>query len=90
MAEYKEQGEHPGKQLIEKINSRSAEVAVIGLGYVGLPLAVEQAKIGFSVMGIDKDIEKVEQINNGENYIQDVSENDLRSLVKNGDRASPF
>jgi len=88
MAEYKEQGEHPGKQLIEKINGRSAKVAVIGLGYVGLPLAVEQAKIGFSVMGIDKDIEKVEQINNGKNYIQDVSENDLRTLVKNGDLAA--
>jgi len=84
MAGYREQVEHPGKQLKEKIYNRSAKVAIIGLGYVGLPLAVEQAKNGFSVIGIDKDIKKVEQINNGKSYIRDVPEDILRALVEKG------
>jgi len=84
MSEYRGQGEYPEEKLKEKIYNRSAQVAVIGLGYVGLPLAVEQARIGFSVMGIDKDIIKVEQINKGKNYIQDVPADVLSSVVKNG------
>ncbi|MDF9407827.1 nucleotide sugar dehydrogenase [Pelotomaculum isophthalicicum JI] len=84
MGKYREQGEYPEEKLKEKIYNRSAKVAVIGLGYVGLPLAVEQARIGFSVMGIDKDIKKVEQINKGKNYIQDVPEDVLFSVVENG------
>lgn len=76
--------EHPAKVLREKIYNRSARVSVIGLGYVGLPLAVEQAKIGFPVVGIDLDFRKVKQISNGESYIRDVSGNDILKLVKNG------
>ena len=84
MAVFKGREEHLGKILKEKIFNRSANVAVIGLGYVGLPLAVEQAKIGFSVMGIDKDSRKVEQVNNGNSYVRDVSEDILRDLVGKG------
>lgn len=75
--------EHPAKVLREKIYNRSANVSVIGLGYVGLPLAVEQAKIGFPVIGIDLDFRKVKQINNGKSYIRDVSGDDILKLVEN-------
>ncbi|MCL6559357.1 MAG: nucleotide sugar dehydrogenase [Firmicutes bacterium] len=84
MAVLKGREEHPEKVLKEKIFNRSAKVAVIGLGYVGLPLAAEQAKIGFSVVGIDKDLRKVEQINQGKSYIRDVSDDVLSALVENG------
>jgi UDP-N-acetyl-D-glucosamine dehydrogenase len=67
--------------LEEKIKSRTARVGIIGLGYVGLPLAVEYAKAGFSVTGIDVLDSKVAQIGRGESYIQDVSSDILRPLV---------
>ncbi|OPX84705.1 MAG: UDP-N-acetyl-D-glucosamine 6-dehydrogenase [Pelotomaculum sp. PtaB.Bin104] len=84
MTILKEQEEHLANILKEKIYQRSAKVAVIGLGYVGLPMAVEQAKIGFSVMGIDQDLTKVEQVNKGKSYIRDVPEDILKPLVENG------
>ena len=58
--------------LSHKIQSRTARAGVIGLGYVGLPLAVELARAGFNVVGIDRDTRKVDAINRGESYIQDV------------------
>ena len=58
--------------LKEKIASKTARVGVVGLGYVGLPLAVEFANAGFSVTGIDVQQSKVDQLNRGESYIQDV------------------
>jgi len=70
--------------LYEKITSKSAEVGVIGLGYVGLPLAVEKAKAGFRVLGFDVQREKVDKINRGENYIGDVVPEDLATLTNNG------
>lgn len=70
--------------LYEKITSKSAQIGVIGLGYVGLPLAVEKAKAGFRVMGFDIQREKVDKINRGENYIGDVVPEDLAALTKNG------
>lgn len=70
--------------LYEKINSKSAKVGVIGLGYVGLPLAVEKAKAGFHVLGFDIQREKVDKINRGENYIGDVVPEDLTTLTNNG------
>jgi UDP-N-acetyl-D-glucosamine dehydrogenase len=84
MAVSKGYGENMSSVLIEKINLRSATIAVIGLGYVGLPLAVEQAKTGFTVTGIDKDIRKLEQISSGKSYIRDVPEDDVRALVESG------
>jgi UDP-N-acetyl-D-glucosamine dehydrogenase len=68
-------------QLTEKIRSKTARVGVVGLGYVGLPLAVEFAKVGFPVTGIDVQAGKVEALNNGESYIQDVPQNEVHELV---------
>lgn len=66
----------------KKIISKTAKIGIIGLGYVGLPLAVEFAKAGFKVTGIDINPEKVNQINKGKSYIPDVSEKDLKTLVQ--------
>ena len=60
------------EQLTNKIKTKTARVGVVGLGYVGLPLAVEYANEGYSVTGIDLQTSKVDQINNGISYIQDV------------------
>jgi len=70
--------------LAEKIANRTARVGIVGLGYVGLPLAVEFAKAGFSVTGIDAVESKVERINAGDSYIQDVNGNDVLTLVESG------
>ena len=59
-------------QLTEKLNRRQANVGIIGLGYVGLPLAVEFARAGFTVTGFDADAAKVADINSGRSYILDV------------------
>ena len=68
-------------QLLSKIQDHSAVVAVIGLGYVGLPLAVAFAERGFRVVGIDLDSRKVEALNRGESYVQDIPSSRLRPLV---------
>ena len=70
-----------GEELKKKIANKTAKVSVIGLGYVGLPLAVEIGKTGFSVIGIDIDKEKVDKVNNGKSYIPDVVEGELNKLV---------
>jgi len=64
--------------------SLTAKVGVIGLGYVGLPLAVEKAKAGFTVLGFDIQKHKVDKINRGENYIGDVVSEELSTLTQNG------
>lgn len=71
-------------ELIRKIKEREIIAAVIGLGYVGLPLAVEKAKAGFKTIGFDIQEKKVNLVNSGENYIGDVVDNDLRDLVSSG------
>ena len=68
--------------LAERIRARTARVGVIGLGYVGLPLAVEFAKAGFSVTGVDVSESKTKAINAGESYVQDVPSQTLLSLVR--------
>ena len=70
--------------LIEKIETRSAKVGVIGLGYVGLPLAMEFVNAGYEVAGIDIDENKINSLNDGKNYINDVNDDDLKSAVKKG------
>ena len=70
--------------LEEKIKSRTARVGIIGLGYVGLPLAMEFAKAGFSVTGIDIQPSKVSQLNSGQSYVQDVPSDTLRKWVSEG------
>ena len=70
--------------LRHKIETRTARAGVIGLGYVGLPLAVELARAGFTVVGIDRDGRKVSAINRGESYIQDVPTPHVATLQKEG------
>ena len=67
--------------LLDKIKTRKLSVGVIGLGYVGLPLAVEKAKAGFKTIGFDVQAQKVDMVNEGINYIGDVVDNDLKELV---------
>ena len=71
-------------QLLQKIEKQEIVVGVVGLGYVGLPLAVEKAKAGFKTIGFDVQDAKVEMVNSGKNYIGDVVDSDLESLVKKG------
>ncbi len=70
--------------LQDRIRDRIAPIGVIGLGYVGLPLAVEFARAGFVVTGVDIDPEKVSAINAGKSYISDVDEIELRAVVDSG------
>jgi UDP-N-acetyl-D-glucosamine dehydrogenase len=72
------------KELEEKITSRRARVGVVGLGYVGLPLAVEFAAAGFHVTGIDLSETKIAAVNAGESYIGDIATSTLRPLVESG------
>lgn len=71
-------------KLRKKIIEHEVRVGVIGLGYVGLPLAVEKAKAGFRTIGFDVQTQKVNMVNAGHNYIGDVVNEDLASLVKSG------
>ena len=70
-----------GKEIERKIRDRTAKVGVVGLGYVGLPLALEMAKTGFQVTGIDIDRERVESVNAGISYVLDVPNETLLSFV---------
>ena len=72
------------KALEEKIRNREARVGVVGLGYVGLPLAVEFAKAGFKVTGIDLSDSKVAKVNAGDSYIADIDQGVFKSLVDAG------
>ena len=70
--------------LSQKIESRAARVGIVGLGYVGLPLAVEYAKAGFQVTGIDLNAAKTERVNAGDSYVGDIRTADLEPLVRAG------
>ncbi len=72
------------EKLMQKIQTKEIRVGVVGLGYVGLPLAVEKAKAGFKTTGFDVQDEKVKLVNEGHNYIGDVIDDDLKALVDNG------
>lgn len=71
-------------ELIERLKNKSAKIGVLGLGYVGLPLAVLFAESGFEVVGIDPDLRKVDALNAGRSYIQDVKTETVARLVKGG------
>src|SRR4029077_15889058 len=73
-----------GTELADRILTRQAAVAVIGLGYVGLPLAIECAQAEFTVFGVDTDASKVAQVNSGRSYIRDVPSDALAALVSKG------
>lgn len=70
--------------LLEKLQAHNARVSVIGLGYVGLSLAVELARVGFTVHGVDLDLERVTLLNRGESYLVDVPKEVLGPLVASG------
>ncbi|GEN36009.1 nucleotide sugar dehydrogenase [Aneurinibacillus danicus] len=70
------------EQLMQKLEQKTAVIGVVGLGYVGLPLAVEKAKAGFNVIGFDVQASKVDMVNEGVNYIGDVVDDDLREIVQ--------
>lgn len=82
-AEQKLQAMSLMQTLKQKIIERTATVAVVGLGYVGLPLAVEKAKVGFNVVGIDQNRRRVQMVNDGKSYIADVKGEELAKLVSN-------
>ena len=89
MHKFKEDGLNYAEQLREKIKNHQARVGVVGLGYVGLPLAVEFADAGFHVTGIDIDANKVAALNRGESYIQDIPTATLKPLVEVGQAPAP-
>ncbi len=70
--------------LLKKIDNKEIVVGVVGLGYVGLPLAVEKAKAGFKTIGFDVQQSKVDMVNKGINYIGDVVDDELKKLVESG------
>ena len=72
------------QQLLERLENRTAQIGIIGLGYVGLPLAVAFAEVGFSVIGLDVSTDKVNRLNNGQSYIPDISTEQLAPLVQSG------
>ncbi len=72
------------EELLKKIRNKSLTAGVVGLGYVGLPLAVEKAKAGFKTIGFDVQSRKTDMVNQGHNYIGDVVDSDLADLVKAG------
>ncbi|WP_053368291.1 nucleotide sugar dehydrogenase [Bacillus sp. FJAT-27245] len=72
------------ENLIKKIENKEAVIGVVGLGYVGLPLAVEKAKAGYKVIGFDVQASRVEQVNMGINYIGDVVDAELKEIIDNG------
>ncbi len=70
--------------MLKKISDKSIVVGVVGLGYVGLPLAVEKAKAGYKTIGFDVQFQKVDMVNKGQNYIGDVVDRELVNLVDSG------
>jgi len=70
--------------VVNKFERRDALVGVVGLGYVGLPFALEAAQAGFRVLGIERNPTRVEKVNRGENYVDDIRDEDLRAVVEAG------
>src|SRR5471032_1067834 len=70
--------------LLDKIQKHTAVVGIVGMGYVGLPFAVEKGKVGFKVVGIEQNPARAATINRGENYIPDVKDEEMRDLVERG------
>ncbi len=70
--------------LLKKIKTKDARIGVVGLGYVGLPLALEFARSGYNVTGIDKNMERVESLKKGKSYIIDITDSEVKQLIKTG------
>src|ERR1700757_3963454 len=84
MPEPQTAAEVAAKILEERIRTRTARVGIVGLGYVGLPLAVEFARAGFTVTGIDVSEAKIRSVNAGDSYVGDIANSTLRPLVEAG------
>ena len=76
-------------ELLERIDRRQAVIAIIGLGYVGLPLAIRFSEVGFPVIGVDVDESRVEKVNGGSSYISDVSEEALAAVTRKDGADAP-
>lgn len=76
------------KQLVQQLNNSEANVAIIGLGYVGLPLALRFAEVGFQVVGIDIDHHKIKKLNEGKSYIDHISHDKIKSARSKGMQAT--
>jgi UDP-N-acetyl-D-glucosamine dehydrogenase len=74
----------PYRELLAKVENHSALVGVVGLGYVGLPFAVEKAKVGFRVIGVEQNPRRADRVNQMHNYINDVKDDELKHLVSTG------
>lgn len=72
------------EELLVRIHDRTARVGVVGLGYVGLPFAVEKGKVGYQVLGFEQNRARAERLNKAENYIPDVDDAELKALVASG------
>ena len=72
------------EELLNKIENRTAIMGVIGLGYIGLPLAVEMAKAGYKTIGFEVQEKKVKRINEGVNYINDIEKSDFKKVIEEG------
>ena len=68
--------------LREKIIAKTAQIGIIGLGYVGVPLAIEFGKVGFDVFGVDLSKERINQINKGGSYTTDVKEENIKAAFE--------
>ncbi len=75
-------------KLIEKLNKRTATIGIFGLGYVGLPLMIRYAEIGYKVLGFDVDKKKVEMLNDGESYIEHIASLEIQSMINKGVEAT--
>ena len=74
----------PDHRLLERISNHEATIGVVGLGYVGLPLAITFAEAGFSVLGLEVDRRKIASIESGESYINDIASEPLAKLSASG------
>ncbi|NIT54048.1 MAG: UDP-N-acetyl-D-glucosamine dehydrogenase, partial [candidate division Zixibacteria bacterium] len=72
------------EELQQKFQNRSAKIAILGLGYVGLPLATLFAESGFEVTGVEPNLSKIETLNRGESYVQDVPSHKVKELIQSG------
>jgi UDP-N-acetyl-D-glucosamine dehydrogenase len=83
-SQHSSAGSETAQELLTRLENREATIGVVGLGYVGLPLAVEYARAEFDTVGIDLDNQRIRQLSAGENYIDDLTDDEVCALVDDG------